>query len=464
VSRERPDAVRVHRTRVIAVWLALMVSSAAMADGSAAGAPASGGNQSPGASATSADATQSFISPLGLGSGATISVTQKGATATAAIDQQFQASVVNFFQAGLSGTTNTNGQASVYSSTDSGAPGLKGKVGVGYSSFQGTKTADYTAASDRFKGEVWCINVAAKLAGLSISSKEAAALPSCAPVIAAAQAALAKLPAGKDAKTIEAEQAVLSELQKGLSNEAATEQAVCPTLKPVSAEAFNACPDSGAPDIGVSDVGNIYTALYARIVEPTFLPALYFKASLNWSPNLVSTDYRSVTNGVPNLATSEHWSSLLNAVAADGSLYYKAWSFGAEAAYGKTVDIKQQNVCKTQTNGAYTAQSCENAMIGRPEPVNTASGTAALSYAPAGTSSIARLFRPGIELLGYFEHPSGAGGHKTELSLPLYLTPIATPLKAVIGLQPMWTWNSETGQKNDFSVLLFVGARPSVPN
>jgi hypothetical protein len=91
--------------------------------------------------------------------------------------------------------------------------------------------------------------------------------------------------------------------------------------------------------------------------------------------------------------------------------------------YGKTVEIQQQNVCKTQTNGAYTAQQCENAMIGRPEPVNTASATAALSY-----------------------------------------TLLASPLKAVIGVQPMWTWNSETNQKNGFSVFLFVGARPSVPN
>jgi len=430
----------------------------------ATGATASGDQSSGGSSAAAADATQSFISPLGLGSGATVSVTEKGATATAAVDQQFNSNFVNFYQVGLSGTTNTNGQASVYSSTDTGAPGFKGKVGVGYSSFQATYTKAYTAAGDKLKGEVWCINVAARLAGMSISTTEASTLTSCAPIINTAKALINALPSGTDAKTIASARKVLAQLESGLSDEAATEVTVCKTLKAASAEAYTACPDSGAPDISVEDLGRIYTALYARVVQPTSLPALYYKLSLNWSPSLVSTDYRSVTNSVPNLATTEHWSSLLNALALDGSLYYKAWSFGLEGAYGKTVDIKQQNVCKTQTNGAYTAQQCENAMIGRPEPINTASATAALSFTPTASSAVTRLFRPGVELLGYFEHPSEGGGHKAELSLPLYLAPIASPLKAVIGIQPMWTWNNEPNQKNDFSVFLFVGARPSVPN
>jgi hypothetical protein len=410
-----------------------------------------------------ADATQNFVSPLGLGSGATISVTQKGVSATASVESQFVSPWVNYWQLGLSGTTNTNGQAAVYSSTDTGAPGFKGKLGIGRSSFLATDTHLYTAAAGKLKAEVWCINVAAKLAGFNISQFDAAQLTSCRPIVERAIAVVQALPSGADPKTTATTLALLQELQQGLADESAIEDAVCNKLKTASTAAYSACPDSGAVDISVEDLGRIYSNIYARIVRPTALPALYYKISFNYSPSLVSTDYRAVTNGVANLATNSHWSSLLNAFAVDGSLYYKAWSFGLEAAYGKTVNIVEQNVCNTTTSGTFTAQQCKNAMIGKPNPANTASATGAISFTPASNAAATRLFRPGLELVAYFEHPD-SGGHKTQLSLPLYMAPISAPLKFVIGLQPMWTWTTEPKQTNDFSVFLFVGARPSVPN
>src|ERR1017187_2364531 len=82
-----------------------------------------------------ADPTQNFVSPLGPGTGATLDVTQKGTEVTAAIAGQIVNSPVNFWQLGVSGTTNTNGQATVFSSHDGDAPGFKGKFGLGKSSF-----------------------------------------------------------------------------------------------------------------------------------------------------------------------------------------------------------------------------------------------------------------------------------------------------------------------------------------
>jgi hypothetical protein len=458
--RAKARSVRIICSRVLATCIALCpVGIVRDANASDAAQPNSSSTGTGGA-----DSTQSFVSPLGLGSGATIAVMQKGATAAASIEQQLTASWVNFWQLGLSGATNTNGQAAVYSSTDTGAPGFKGKLGFGHSSFQATDTRAYTAAGRRLKGEVWCINVAAKLAGLSLARSDAARYTSCKPMIDAAMATLAALPSGVDAKSAATKVDVLKDLQAALFDEAAAEDRICKTLKAASAEAYNACPDSGAIDLSVEDLGQIYPTLYSQIVQVAALPALYYKLSLNWSPTLVSTDYRSVVNGVPNLATNEHWSRVLNAVAMDASVYYKAWSFGLETAYGKTVSIVEQNVCNTTTSGTFTAQQCKNAMIGEPDPMNTASVTGAISFTPAANSKTAALIRPGFEAVAYFERPSGTDGHKTQISLPLYMAPISAPLKFVIGLEPIWTWNTEPKQKNDFSVVLFVGARPNVPN
>src|SRR5438876_4154195 len=81
-----------------------------------------------------ADPAQSFVSPLGLGTGATLSVTSKGTSVSAAFESQMLSAGVNFWQVALSGTTDKNGQAQLFSSHDSDAPGFKAKFGIGKSS------------------------------------------------------------------------------------------------------------------------------------------------------------------------------------------------------------------------------------------------------------------------------------------------------------------------------------------
>ena len=68
------------------------------------------------------DSTQSFVSPLGLGTGATIAVTQTGPSVTAAVARQMSNHAVNFWQVGVSGTTDTSRPTTVYSSQESDAP------------------------------------------------------------------------------------------------------------------------------------------------------------------------------------------------------------------------------------------------------------------------------------------------------------------------------------------------------
>src|SRR5579864_6415703 len=98
---------------------------------------AQGRAQQPGQTQTpdqGADPTQNFVSPLGLGTGAIVSVTSKGTSVSAAVERQM-VSPLNFWQVGVSGTTDKNGQAQLYSSSDKDAPGFKAKIGIGHSSF-----------------------------------------------------------------------------------------------------------------------------------------------------------------------------------------------------------------------------------------------------------------------------------------------------------------------------------------
>src|ERR1017187_2809262 len=98
---------------------------------------AQGQAQQPGQTQTQdqgADPTQNFVSPLGLGTGATLAVTSKGTSVSASAERQM-ISPLNFWQVGVSGPTDKNGQAQVYSSSDKDAPGFKAKIGIGHSSF-----------------------------------------------------------------------------------------------------------------------------------------------------------------------------------------------------------------------------------------------------------------------------------------------------------------------------------------
>src|SRR5258706_6811204 len=407
----------------------------------------------------SGDQTQSIISPLGLGSGGTLSVAQKGTTVSASVEGQLSRAVVNFWQVGTSGTTNTNGQATVYSSTDAGAPGFKAKIGAGYSSFLATDFSSYTGAGANFQAQVWCIRIAAVLSGKTDSQGAGNQPADCGVAAKAASDALEK--SNSDQKAKDLNQKLLTLLQDAAGDPQAHQQAVCSQLKNAGADAYKLCPDSGQPIPTVEELRGTFPKLYAQYVTPHAPPTFYYKVSLNWSPTLVTTDYRAVVNGTADLATNKHWSNMLSSFALDAAAYYAAWSFGLELGYGKTVNIVQQSVCTTTMNGTYSTQQCKNAMIGEPDPMSTTPATAAAVYTPAGSGVTFSLLRPGIEVLASVEKPSGASGHKSQLAIPLFVAPINSPMKFVVGLQPTWTWNSEPKQQNDFSVLLYVGARPS---
>jgi hypothetical protein len=55
-----------------------------------------------------------------------------------------------------------------------------------------------------------------------------------------------------------------------------------------------------------------------------------------------------------------------------------------------------------------------------------------------------------------------AGGHSSELAAPLYVSPSVSRMSFVVGVQPTWDWNTDPTVGNKFSVLVFVGARPSI--
>jgi hypothetical protein len=410
------------------------------------------------AGGSGSDAAQTFVSPLGLGTGATVSVTQKGTGVSAALDKQSPEGFVNFWQAGFSGTVNTNGQATVYSSSDSDAPGFKGKVGLGRSSFQATDTQAYTAATEKFKAVAWCMDVARKIAGLPNTALPNTQDSSCAPSITRAIQALKSADLDLAFK-----RQVLSLLQQHLSDEAKVVKDVCQLLKDKKSDAYQLCADSGGTQKSAEDQHSRYPAAYEQIVGAAVLPAFYYKVSMNWSPTLTSADYRAAVPGGYDLVTDHHWTGFLNAAALDASMYYKAWSAGLEASYGRTVNITTQNICSTVTSGTSTAQKCQTAMLGEPAPKSTFGATAAVSYTPPPFVLTSSLYRPGLELVETYEKPSEGGGHKTQVSIPLFVTPSGSPLKVVIGIQPTWIWNTEPKQTNDFIVYLFVGARPSVP-
>src|SRR6185436_20804788 len=86
------------------------------------------------------DAVQGLGSPFQVGPGVTFLITQDKKTLTAGLSGQRPGHKINFWQFGLTGTTNDEGQALVYSTLDTDAPGMKAKIGFGHSSFLSAQT------------------------------------------------------------------------------------------------------------------------------------------------------------------------------------------------------------------------------------------------------------------------------------------------------------------------------------
>jgi hypothetical protein len=437
--------------------LAICVQCAASA---AFGADSAGSNGSqPQGAAQTADATQNFVSPLGAGNGGTLSVTDKSAVISATIDQSFDRS--GFWQVGVSGAADKNNTALVYDSSDTDAPGFKAKIGGGYSSFQSVVTTDYTRDSAKFLREAWCMDIVKSInhtlsSPLAVSNSDA-----CGAVIASLQQAISEksLSSNVDAKTLPAIARILSDLTTApyLSDD------LCGEIKQHAKDAYDYCPGSGKPIKTAYDQSTVYAAAYASLMQAP-LPTFYYKVSLNYTPTLVSTDYRAVVGGVPDLADSHHWQRFLSAGALDLSFYDAAWSGGLELGYGDTVTITQSNVCNTTTSGSYSSQTCKMAMIGEPAPVETFSATMTIQNSTLLSPLTSGGFRPGFQLVAHYERPTDGSSHLAYVSVPIYAASPSSPLKLVFGIEPMWMWNTNPKVGNSFNVTLFVGARPGLAN
>ena len=406
-----------------------------------------------------ADPTQSFASPLGLGTGATLAVTGKGASVTASIERQVVSPAVNFWQVAVLGTTNKNGQTVVFSSRDADAPGFKGKVGLGKSSFIKQRPI-YTKTGGDFLREAWCRDLLAVVnKTLTAPATTIQRGTTCHDAILAVQAALANSP-GLNADTKTVDTLVVTQLA-GISDGVTLSQqaAVCNALK-TQANLYQFCPDSSKVIKSVEDQRTVYPELYSGIVlgQPG---KLQWKIWGSWAPTLTSADYRAVNNGVADLVTKLHWTQLLNTGLGDLAFYYGRLALGAEGGFGQTVQISTQNVCSNLTSGTFTSQKCDTAMIGKPNPTNAWMGSATLELTPLPILGKGALINPGVQTVFSYTAPT-SGGHTSELAVPFFFAPSVAPMKFVFGVQPTWDWNTDPKVGNKFSVTLFIGARPEI--
>lgn len=403
-----------------------------------------------------ADPTQSFVSPLGLGTGATLQVTSKGTAAAAAIERQVVAPV-NFWQLGFSGTLDKNGQQQVYSSSDRDAPGFKAKIGIGYSSFIKLRPL-YTATGGDFVRQAWCRDLLGAInKTLGHGSASVPRDADCAAAVSQVRAALAKSPPA-DHNAAALDQKVVAMLDSmGTTVTMDQQLAACNALKDQAA-LYQFCPAKLAKS--VEEQRRNYPELYSRMVLGQPSP-FQWKAWASWGPTLTSVDYRSVQSGVADLATKLQWTRLLNSALGDVALYYGKFALGVEGGYGQTVAVRTQNVCSTTPSGAYAAQQCDVAMIGQPSPTDAWLGSATLDVYPLPGAGDVTFFNPGAQIVFSYVAPT-TGGHASEIAVPFYLAPSAAPMKLVFGLQPTWDWNTNPKVGNRFSVALFVGARPTI--
>jgi hypothetical protein len=413
-----------------------------------------------------ADATQSFVSPLGLGTGATLAVTSKGTDVKAAVARQIANSPINFWQVGVSGTTDKNGQAAVYSSRDSDAPGFTAKVGLGWSSFVKLRP-EYTHWAADFLLQAWCrdmVTAVDKTLAVNRDVTHVADIPpdaSCRTAVDLEQKTLAKSPpvdpAGKpDDGAVKTDALVLKQLDAIADNPTpANQMTACRALKDTK-PFYDLCPDSGKPIKGLTDQVQAYPKIDLPLHAPSKLQA---KLWASWAPTLNSTSYRPVTNGVADLSSTQNWTKLLNSGVGDIALYYGPLAFGVEGGYGQTVQIKTQNICNNTTSGTYVAQQCDIAMVGIPKPSNSWLFSSVLQVTPLPLLGKGATIVPGAQVMYSYTAPQ-SGGHSSELAVAIYLAPSLNPMSFVLGIQPTWDWNTDPKVGNKFLVSLFVGARP----
>jgi hypothetical protein len=372
--------------------------------------------------------------------------------------------VLNFWQVGVSGTANTNGQAEVYSTHETDTPGFQAKIGVGKASFIKNRV-EYHLSTTIFRLQAWCRDLVGQVdTSLPAAGRtHLASNASCEEAVAAEQEALSATPpldgSGKPAeKTQSLDQLVLLDIETVAGNMTPFNQNdVCQKLKS-EADFLQFCP-GGKSYKSVTVEQSKYPGLdtFTKDAPSEF----QWKVWGNWTPVLTSTPYRPAVNGVAELSDKLNWTGLLNTGVGDLALYYGSLAFGVEGGYGQTVQIKQQNVCLNTVSGTYSSQQCSMAMVGKPDPMNSWVSSATLQVTPLPIFGKTAALSSGAQVLFSYTAPT-AGGHSSEFAVPFYISPSVTRTSFVVGIQPTWDWNTDQTIGNKFSISVFVGARPSI--
>jgi hypothetical protein len=410
-----------------------------------------------------ADATQGLGSPFQVGPGVTFLLAQDKKALTAGLSGQLNSSkAINFWQVGLTGTTDDEGKGLLYSTSDTAAPGLKAKIGFGYSKFLAIDTREFTRQSGQFLDQAWCIDVLSGVAKDLPDKPVYKGALSCADYFGVVRQAFnSRPPQNEEAvKTSKAILGVLEPIVAALTP--GKRSAACGMFKESAKDAFKLCGESGEPLKSASDQAKAYPQLHTRMVSAT-LPSSFYVISGNYLATLTSASYRERIDGVVDLETKHQWTDWLHGASVDTAYYRGRLAIGVHLASVQAVEIALTKVCKVATDGDFRAESCKDAMLGKPTPKKALALNTVVALDPLVMPRAATIARPGAQFEIRYERPTTGNGRKVEIAVPIYLAPTSAPLKTVVGIRPAWKKDT-TGDDHDghFSVSFFIGARPGV--
>jgi hypothetical protein len=413
--------------------------------------------------ASGGDETQSFDSPLPLAGGFTLAASKDKTTVTLAMTSTVAAPGL-FWQFGISGTAD-KGESTVFTNADGFAPGVRGKVGLGYSSFLAEEDPARDAQVDLFMREAWCIDAVratAKTIGTTfVALPDTKSVATCRSVYdylpKAFETWKTSIPAPKE-DDVKAVAAVIPKIESVITAgfaDVAYLQA-CDAIKDIE-WAKATCRSKKSLNLQARK----YPLVFQRVVT---IPskAWDFLISANWTPTITATKYRPIISGVADLSTEEKWRGLLNGGTLDASVRYRRLSAGGQFSYADKLDEKKMepvDVCERTTDGAFYADRCRKAAIGEPDPFASAAVSAVIALDPIMSSFGESSFRPGVQLTARWERLA-EGKKRYLVSIPLYLARINSPFDLVVGVKPTYEWVRGPKPSEDFAVSIFLGARP----
>jgi hypothetical protein len=415
------------------------------------------------------DQTQSFDSPLPLVGGATLQVAKDKTSVAFALAGQKKMAVFNYWQIGFSGTANADGEADVYSEAEGVTPGVKAKIGFGYSSFLAEDTSARDDQMDEFMANVRCISMVVA-ARKQLPEKYRPTIPKedavtdCGALIEVLEPKTAEAKGAGEIKDDAQKQFdLVFKTLKVASKPAVTFESMdsaCEELKNVT-YAYRYCDGSGKKIGTPEDLGARYKQLYAKIVT-IGEKSLRYRVSLNWTPAMTGIEYKPLVEGKPDLSAQEKWVGFLNGGSIDFTVHHRALILGLQAGFADKLDEKATtpvDVCKVTTQGEYYFEKCKAAALGKPSPFSKVAYGGVLAIDPLLPSLSDSAFRPGLQINGKRETLQN-DKYRWVLSGSLYVARIDAPMKLVVGIRPTYTWLRGTDKKDDFKVAVFIGVRP----